>query len=133
MKNNIESEKTRTKLRKIQLQQYPESVGNLVRNFVDSIECLLFGDEKNGEIPKSKWCVQSNRRLRVLNYWLRGKKNRVSLGELFSFMFGDFYDKKALKLIDEVKESDEYLIFSIKGIEKPLYYPKKYQSGHYTK
>lgn len=63
-------------------------------------------------------------RLKILKYWLRGRKNNVSFRELVSFFFCFPCSYKARAIIDKTDYMDDYIVLHLRGYDAPLYYPK---------
>jgi FkbM family methyltransferase len=62
-------------------------------------------------------------RLKVMWYYLTGKKNNVTAGQILGFFFGPSYKSKAKNVITALKEAKDYNMVMLKGFESPLYFP----------
>lgn len=62
-------------------------------------------------------------RLKVIKYYLDGKKNNTSFSELLSFFFASSYNKKAIKKIKSINEKDGFYEVYFIGFDTPLYFP----------
>jgi len=65
-------------------------------------------------------------RINILKYWLFKNRNNVSFTELLSFFFDKSYASKAKIKIKEIVSKDDFYEVYFKGINKPIYYPKKF-------
>ncbi|MCU0395744.1 MAG: FkbM family methyltransferase [Chitinophagaceae bacterium] len=63
------------------------------------------------------------RRLRILLYWLFGKENNVSAGQLLRFLTKPRMEKIASKFIDRMEAEEPFTRVFFKGVSMPLYWP----------
>jgi len=63
-------------------------------------------------------------RCKVLIHFFLGKRNGVTFKELFKYFFAKSYFHKANKWIEKIQEGSKTNSIYIKGIKKPLFYPK---------
>ena len=62
--------------------------------------------------------------MRVLRYWLTGSWHNASLLEVLELPFRGLIDGRPQSRIDHIEDSGRHLRVWIKGVERPLYYPK---------
>lgn len=65
-------------------------------------------------------------RLRILLFWLGGKRNNVSLVDLIRYLTRPSYSSLARKRIIAIEQDDNFKIISLRGIPGPLYYPRSF-------
>lgn len=63
-------------------------------------------------------------RLRILLYWLKDRRQNVSLGSLFKNIFAPRFKQRAGKYIDSINEENGDYIVTIRKCSSPLYFPK---------
>jgi len=67
-----------------------------------------------------------NRRFNILKHWLLGRRQGVGFFELVRHLLAPISKYKALPLIDQFKEEDDYLVVFFKNLSRPLYLPKTF-------
>jgi len=61
---------------------------------------------------------------RILRYWLMGNWQNASLLEMLELPFPRIFGSNPQNQIDHIEEAGKHLVVWIKGINRPLYYPK---------
>lgn len=64
----------------------------------------------------------------IFLHWLSGRKNGVGLTELIAFMSGKTCAPKAKAKILETREEGLYTVVLLKGLSRPLYFPKAFDT-----
>lgn len=64
---------------------------------------------------------------RILRYWLMGNWQNASLLELLEFPFSRTQGGNPQNQIDHIEEAGKHLVVWIRGINRPLYYPKEFE------
>jgi FkbM family methyltransferase len=65
-------------------------------------------------------------RIRVLKYFMQGKRNGVTPVQLIRFFFGSSYKKKAKQQIQKMTHGSEDAAVYLQGFTEPLYCPARY-------
>jgi len=63
------------------------------------------------------------RRLKILAYWLMGRRNNVSAHEILNFLLRPVCTAKAKEKIERIENKPGYLAVYFRNFERPFYYP----------